>query len=188
MAEPLKNLFSPDVIAGISQNLSRTSKDFDASAFLKVALNNLDDLELSERSNQIVTALETAYTGGFEATVGAMLAALHPDTEAGISEMQMDETGVANWAVMPLAGYVARHGLDMPEFSLNALLGNWADGDILTAEQIDVGARDGHCDDACRDDKEPHDTTGTANGHTPIIDGRNGRGLGRVQQGVTKGI
>jgi len=121
MPEPFKNLFNENLIRTMAGHLGRTSNQFDGEQFLHRALGGLDDLELMERSEQILQALSAAYSVPFSDAVGAMLAALHPVTDAGLSNMRSDEAGIAGWAVMPMAGFVARHGLDVPEFSLSAL-------------------------------------------------------------------
>ncbi|MBV1869178.1 MAG: DNA alkylation repair protein [Marinosulfonomonas sp.] len=121
MAEPFKNLFNAELIHAMAGNLARTSDQFDGDQFLGRALGGLDDLELMERSEQILRALTAAYAIPFSDAVDAMLAALHPQTDAELSDMRSDESGIAGWAVMPMAGFVARHGLDTPEFSLAAL-------------------------------------------------------------------
>lgn len=121
MAEPFKNWFSAEMAAGIAANMSRVSDRFDGEVFITSALEGLDRLELKQRSEQFSMALETAMPGSFEDNVAAMLRALHPVVTAGISEMQTDDTGVAGWALMPMMAYIARNGLQKPEFSLSAL-------------------------------------------------------------------
>ncbi len=119
--EPFKNWFSAEMAQGIAANMARVSDQFDAEVFIKAALKGLDKLELKQRSEQFSMALEVAMSGSFEENVSAMVAALHPETTAEISNMRTDETGIAGWAVMPMTAYVARNGLDSPEYSLNAL-------------------------------------------------------------------
>ena len=120
MAEPLKNLFSANVIKALAGHLDAIP-GFRTGDFLKRALAGLDRLELKERSAQITDALDTGFDGPFETNVEALLGRLHPRTDWEISEMATDGQGIAGWSVMPLADYVARHGLDRPEFSLAAL-------------------------------------------------------------------
>lgn len=121
MAEPLKNLFHPALIRLMAENLARVSDGFDGELFLRKALHRLDRLELMQRSGQILNALAAAFPPGFEDTVGAMVAALHPATTADISNFKTDRTGIAGWAVMPMAGFVAKFGLDQPDLSLDVL-------------------------------------------------------------------
>ncbi|ABK45007.1 DNA-3-methylpurine glycosylase [Magnetococcus marinus MC-1] len=51
-----------------------------------------------------------------------MEAALHPVQDAALADMVMDERGVAGWAIMPMADYVAERGLHEGASAL-ALLG-----------------------------------------------------------------
>ena len=119
--EPFKNWFSPGMAQGIAANLARVSDQFDEVIFTNAALKGLDKLELKQRSEQFSMAIEAAMSGSFEENVSAMLSALHPNKTAGISEMRTDDTGLAGWALMPITAYIARNGLDTPEFSLRAL-------------------------------------------------------------------
>ncbi|MFV2003219.1 MAG: DNA alkylation repair protein [Paracoccaceae bacterium] len=121
MAEPFKNWFGPDMVRAISTNLARASDRFDAALFERLALKDLDRLELKQRSQQFSHAVEAAMPGTFEQCIGAMIAALHPQKDAAISDMRSDDTGLANFALMPLSAFVARNGLNKPAFSLRAL-------------------------------------------------------------------
>jgi len=121
MAEPFKNIFSPTMVEGLGGHLARVTDQFDRDQFQQLALDGLDQLELKARSEQFSHAIETAMAGSFEDTVGAMIAALHPESEAEGWDMRVDEKGVAGFAVMTFTSYVARNGLDKPEFSLDAL-------------------------------------------------------------------
>jgi len=119
--EPFKNIFSPQMVDDIATHLGRAADSFDPEIFRQEALRDLERLELKQRSEQFSMAIEAAIDGLFEDNVQAMLRALHPATDADISWMNTDETGLAGWALMPITTYVARHGLDRPEFSLEAL-------------------------------------------------------------------
>lgn len=121
MAEPFKNIFSPAMVDGLGEHLARVSDQFDRAQFQERALNGLEQLELKERSEQFSHAIEAAMSGSFEDTVGAMIAALHPESEAESWDMRVDDKGVAGFAVMTFTSFVARNGLDKPNFSLDAL-------------------------------------------------------------------
>jgi 3-methyladenine DNA glycosylase AlkC len=45
---------------------------------------------------------------------------LHPDTESPLGASQLDE-GLRGWALVPVGSYVARHGMDCPDASLDFL-------------------------------------------------------------------
>ncbi len=121
MPEPFKNWFGPEMVQAISSNLARVSDGFDAALFEARALDGLEKLELKQRSEQFSFAVEAAMPGDFVQTVDAFVAALHPEKQAEFSEMKSDDTGLANFALMPLGSFIARNGLDRPEFSLTAL-------------------------------------------------------------------
>jgi len=121
MPEPFKNWFGPEMVQAISSNLARVSDRFDAALFEARALDGLEKLELKQRSEQFSFAIEAAMSGDFTQTVEAFVAALHPEKQAEISDMRSDEAGLANFALMPLGSFIARNGLDRPEFCLTAL-------------------------------------------------------------------
>ena len=121
MPEPFKNLFNPTLIQGMAENLTRVCDQFDSELFLRLALHNLDALELKERSLQITNAIEASFPVPFEKTVEALLKALHPDTDKEITDMRTGQSGIAGWAVMPMADYIANAGAGSVGKSLSAL-------------------------------------------------------------------
>ncbi|MGR3659968.1 MAG: DNA alkylation repair protein [Paracoccaceae bacterium] len=121
MPEPFKNIFSADMVRGLGGHLARVSDQFDRAAFEEQALCGLDQLELKARSEQFSQAIEAAMSGSFEDTVAAMIAALHPNSEAEGVNTGVDEHGVAGFAVMTFTSFVSRNGLDKPDFSLDTL-------------------------------------------------------------------
>ena len=120
MPEPFKLIFNPGLITCIADNFARVGP-FDRATFLNAALNGLDELEMMQRSDQIAEALAIALPDDFLKALPSLHAVLHPDTEAGLSDMISDETGLMGWALNPVGTYVARHGLDHPEQSLTFL-------------------------------------------------------------------
>ena len=120
MPEPFKLIFNPGLITCIADNFARVGP-FDRATFLNAALNGLDELEMMQRSDQIAEALAIALPDDFLKALPSLHAVLHPDTEAELSDMISDETGLMGWALNPVGTYVARHGLDHPEQSLTFL-------------------------------------------------------------------
>ena len=116
MPEPFKNFFNPALIAQMGGHLHRVDPDFDTERFVDLACQGLDDLELKQRSAQIQAALGTCLPQDFPRACEHVLAALHPEVDAPIGEMAMDDEGIRGWAVMPMADWVAEHGL--PHFDL----------------------------------------------------------------------
>lgn len=121
MAEPLKSLYNADLVQGMAAHLARRSTGFDPVLFQRLAIDGLDDLEMMQRSDQISRALDQAYSLPFADTVHDMISALHPDTSAESAALSMDDAGIAGFAVWPMSAFVARNGLQTPEFSLEAL-------------------------------------------------------------------
>lgn len=122
MPEPFKNLLNPALVREMGACLELAGGgDFSRRGFEEVALRGLGELELKERSNRILEGLEAGLPGEFEKACAILVSALGP---AGVSEdldFAICENGIAGWAVMPMADYVARHGLDFFEESLAAL-------------------------------------------------------------------
>ena len=120
MPEPFKNLFNTDLINGMATALSRVS-DFRSDAFVQHASEGLDDLEMMARAEQISQALEFGLSGDYLENLKTLVASLHPSKTSELSDMNTDMDGIAGWAIVPMAGYLARNGLDFPEESLAGL-------------------------------------------------------------------
>jgi len=121
MPEPFKNLFNPQMIALMGKHLRRVQPDFDARGFVAVATRDMQALELKQRCAQIVTALESSLPDSFPACCDTLLAALHPESDVDLTNMTMDERGIRGWGVMPMADYVAAHGMQHFDLSMRAL-------------------------------------------------------------------
>ncbi len=121
MPEPFKNIYNPELIDGMAKHLTRASSAFDADTFLKTALDSLETLEMMDRAEQISRAIDRAFPPGFATKTDAMLASLHPDEEMELKEMQIDDQGIAGWAVAAMARVVERDGLNHPVEALAAL-------------------------------------------------------------------
>jgi 3-methyladenine DNA glycosylase AlkC len=117
MAEPLKNLLSPDVVHEIGDHLARTGR-VDGAAFLARALPGLEDLELMQRSAHVAAALAAVLPQDFAAALDILRAVLHPETEAPLAEMALDGRGLRGWSLAPVGAYVAEAGQNHPEAAL----------------------------------------------------------------------
>ncbi|TQV83687.1 DNA alkylation repair protein [Denitrobaculum tricleocarpae] len=100
MPEPFKNFISAALVDEMASHLSKAWPRFPREAFVAEAAHELDKLELKERSNQIVAALEHHLPDDF-AEAAAILRASLPDG---------DKTGLSGWAILPLNDYVGRAG------------------------------------------------------------------------------
>ena len=121
MPEPFKTLFNPDLIALMALSLRRCDPRFEAERFVRAAVAGLDELEMMARAEHISTALELGFTGSYLDNLKTLVASLHPSKTSELSDMRSDEDGIAGWAIVPMASYVARNGMDYPTESLEAL-------------------------------------------------------------------
>ncbi|SIQ29334.1 3-methyladenine DNA glycosylase AlkC [Rhizobium sp. RU20A] len=111
MAEPLKNLIDPALVATMTTALTASSPDFDAARFTSIALADLDRLELMQRAQQVRAALEASLPADFAAAADSLERAL-PSGE---------RPGLKGWALLPVNQFVALHGLDHFDRSLALL-------------------------------------------------------------------
>ncbi|WP_077960124.1 DNA alkylation repair protein [Ensifer adhaerens] len=111
MAEPLKNLLHPGVVTAIADALARNADGFDRRAFLTLAGDGLEALELMQRSLQIRDSLVETLPQAFPEAAAILAACLPRD----------DAPGLSGWSLLPLSQYVALRGLDDFDLSLSLL-------------------------------------------------------------------
>ncbi|MEP1207371.1 MAG: DNA alkylation repair protein [Rhizobiaceae bacterium] len=121
MPEPFKNSFNPQMIARMGGHLARANVDFDADSFVRLACDDLEKLELKQRSNQIKDALVSTLGDDFHAACQTMINALHPVDDAQLGNMSMDDDGIRGWPIMPMADVVAERGLEDFDYSMDVL-------------------------------------------------------------------
>ncbi len=120
MAEPFKNLLNEKIIIAMGGHLAKAWPEFDRGAFTTMATENLDDLELKERSTQITEALIAFLPDDFARAADIMLASLAPDDGGDTASAEVNGRGIQGWAVMPLTHYVGLQGLG--HFDLSMML------------------------------------------------------------------
>lgn len=121
MPEPFKNIFNADLIRRMAEVFDVKSLPYDKSIFLQSAIEGLADLEMMARSEQISTAFEKSLTVEYLDVLPSLISSLHPSKTSELSAMTTDGNGIAGWAIVPLASYIARVGGGYPEESLCAL-------------------------------------------------------------------
>ena len=121
MAEPFKNVFNPDLIKAMGHHFSNQSDTFDANRFARTASRGLEALEFKQRSEHIVDALETCLPDDFRSACAILTGALHPEDDVDLSDQTVDERGIRGWAIIPMAEYVARRGLDDFDHAMSVL-------------------------------------------------------------------
>lgn len=121
MPEPFKNAFNPKMIAMMGAHLKRMDKSFDDIKFIKLATDELDSLELKQRSTQICKALEHCLPDNFETAAQLLLSSLHPDADVELSGQDMGADGIRGWAIMPINEYIFKNGLSHFDLSMEIL-------------------------------------------------------------------
>jgi len=99
-------------------HFAKAYPEFDKAAFIAKATNNLDGLKLKERSDQISAVMANFLPNDFARAAEIMLASLAPE-ESAIGGADMNNRGVAGWAIMPMTHYVGLHGLGHFDLSMN---------------------------------------------------------------------
>ena len=122
MPEPFKNRFNPILIKEMARHLDKAGKgNFARAKFEKVASQDLESLELKERSQRIREGLEAALPDDFLKACSILVAALGPAGETEDLGFSITEEGIAGWAIMPMADYVAHNGQEHFRESLEVL-------------------------------------------------------------------
>lgn len=121
MPEPFKTFFNPAMIAEMGGHLAAHAPGFDRAGFVAMACEGIEANALKARSAQITRALDAHLPGDFARAVAVLVAALHPDDGAGLSEQGMDGRGIRGWAVMPMADWVALRGQGDLDRAMTAL-------------------------------------------------------------------
>ena len=121
MPEPFKNFFNPQMIALMGHHFKRVWSGFDEAAFIDLATQGLDVLELKQRSDQITHALSVCLPSSFAEAAPILLHSLHPEDDVDLSGAEMDAQGIRGWGTMPMCEYVAACGLHDFDLSLAAL-------------------------------------------------------------------
>ncbi len=111
----LRTIFNSYVIADLAQRIKNTFPSFNNIAFEQDANQNLDSLELKQRSTQICTALTSYLPSEFEQAVSILIAAMGEDDNSGGLE------GYYGFRFMPFLDFVAAQGLDNPDIALDSL-------------------------------------------------------------------
>lgn len=126
MAEPFKNRLNATVVAQMAADLTAAAASvrqaFDAEAFLKTTLAELDTLELMDRVRLVARGLAASLPADFDAAVRVCLGALCPPSDPAAPEASTRVMGgVAGFAVLAVTRWVAEAGLDRPADALAAL-------------------------------------------------------------------
>ncbi len=111
----LKTIFNQEVIAELAQRIKKVFPSFDNIAFEQDANQNLNSLELKQRSTQICNTLTSYLPSEFEQAASILVAAMGKDDKSGGIE------GYYGFRFMPFLDFVAVKGLDNPNIALESL-------------------------------------------------------------------
>ena len=111
----LKTIFNQEVITDLAQRIKKVFPLFDSIAFEQDANQNLDFLELKQRSTQICNALRSYLPSDFQQAVTILIEAMGKDDNSGGLE------GYYGFRFMPFLDFVAAQGLDNPDIALDSL-------------------------------------------------------------------
>ncbi len=125
MPEAFKNIFSPQLVENLAWQLKRVDSEFDALSFASAVNDTLESLELKQRSALICEQLSHYLSPNFEEASAVLLSVLGERIDADAPDATITQPtcqqGVNGWAVMPLADYVAKHGMSHFELSMTLL-------------------------------------------------------------------
>ena len=114
LAEPLKNLYGPEIPRQIAAMVTGVRPAFPAQAFLRQALDGYEDLELTQRGWQIADALAATLPPDYPEAISVLMDSLGPPLERDTLE------GMATFIYMPHVFFVARYGAEHFEESMAA--------------------------------------------------------------------
>lgn len=123
MAEPLKNLYGPDIPKRIADMISAVHPHFAAQKFLDYVLPGYESLELMPRGWHMADGLKHALPDNYEKAVDILLDSLPPprppEAERSATADREGNT-MAPFIFMPHTFFVARYGLEHLEASMRA--------------------------------------------------------------------
>jgi hypothetical protein len=107
-AEPLKHLFSPELVRRLAGEIARVDPTFPAPAFIQRATSGLDALELLERGRHIMRALADHLPRSYPDAVDVLLRSLGPEHATD----ELVGAGMAPFFYLPHVLFVQERGLD----------------------------------------------------------------------------
>jgi 3-methyladenine DNA glycosylase AlkC len=116
LAEPLKLFFSPSLIRRLAADIVRVHPAFATRAFVKQACAGLDRLELLDRGKHIAHALDVHLPARYPEAIEILLRSLGPEHPSE----ELIGAGMAPFFYLPHTVFVAEHGLDHFDLSMQA--------------------------------------------------------------------
>lgn len=123
MAEPLKNMYGPEIPRRIASMISHANPAFDGQKFLDYVLPDYESLELMPRGWHMADGLRHALPDNIELAIDMLLNSLppaRPDIAVNSATEDREGNTLAPFLFMPHTFFVARYGLDHFEASMRA--------------------------------------------------------------------
>lgn len=117
MPEPFKNMLNEDVIINMGDHIGKAWTEFDQNGFVVNATENLEFLELKQRSTRITETLHDFLPEDFQHAASIILQSLAPAKGYKI-DLHESKEGIIGWAIMPLVDYVGINGRDNFDLSM----------------------------------------------------------------------
>ncbi len=105
--EPLKNIFSLQLIHILGNNIQAVYPQFALNEFIAMASNNLENLEMKPRSYQIYTALHHFLPDNFEESASICIQSFG----AELSENQNRAFGLSVFYYLPFSDWISEQGV-----------------------------------------------------------------------------
>ena len=121
LVEPFKNYFNQTLIGQMAILFARVYPGFDRATFTAVASAELEALEMKDRANQIMQALDQTLPADFEAFADIVLASMHESEDPTGEGYSFDGSGLMGFAAWPVVDLVTHRGLGVPEKALPLL-------------------------------------------------------------------
>ncbi len=117
MAEPLKNLFGPEMAHRAARSIAEVHPAFDVEAFTSRALTDFDQLELTPRCQQIAAAMAEFLPQDRAQAIDILVDSLGPELEncdpadaSPIGDPEIDDNPMSGFFYMPHGYFLADHG------------------------------------------------------------------------------
>lgn len=119
MAEPLKNLFGPEMVHRTARSIVAVYPGFDVAGFTEQALVDFEQLELTQRCQQIGDALATRLPSDRKQAIDIVIESLGPELEncdptdaRPVGDPDVDDNTLAGFFYLSHGYFLADHGGD----------------------------------------------------------------------------
>lgn len=119
MAEPLKNMFGPEMVHRAARSISAVHDGFDSAGFTDMALDGFDDLELTPRCQHIADAMAAFLPDDRERAINILIESLGPELEnrdpsegSSFENAIIDVNPMSGFFYVPHGYFLADHGGD----------------------------------------------------------------------------